>query len=373
MSKKKILFILHEAHITGATINLFRMAKWISENSDISMSFLIKDPGILINDLSRIGKIYLWNVLSVNRKGRFIKIVNNIKRKLYLKKLFVILKNEQFDIIYANTIASSPIIKAISKLNCMVYWHIHELELAINTIGKYHLEAEKYVDMIIANSVSTSMYLNDYGIPSHKIKVVFPIIDYNLITKSKYDYNLKQLLKIPQNAFIIGSSGTGTNRKGINTFIQLAVLIERLVSQKNIYYLWVGKIYEFETISYDINKSGMEDKIILPGEIVDPIPYYNIFDIFISCSKEESFGLSAIEAAALSKPLICFEKTGGLEEIVRQSDNIIIPYLNIIEMANSVIEIYNDKDKQIELGIKASNYVKRFDKDIVMNELVKLL
>ncbi len=72
--------------------------------------------------------------------------------------------------------------------------------------------------------------------------------------------------------------------------------------------------------------------------------------------QRRELGLSAIEAAALGKPVICFEKTGGLEEIVKGADNITVPYMNIIEMAKNIIDFHNDRDKLTRLGKSASEY-----------------
>ena len=370
----KILFVFHEANRTGATLNLLNMVKWLSENSDISMSFLFKENGDLASEVSKIGEVYLWNPDPAKTDQSLLKkVVNYIKKQNNRTSLLKQLKRCNFKLIYANTITISDIIKDLSRLKCKILWHIHELDLAINILGNNHLNAGSYISLFIANSNSTKANLKKHGIDETKIKVLNPIINYNKINSSGFEPGFKQSLGFPDDAFIIGSSGSGTERKGISTFIQLPVIMNYLFPDNKFYYMWIGKIFNSKIIEYDIEKMGMKNRIILPGEQQNPLPFYRIFDIYVSCSKEESFGISAIEAAAMGKPLICFEKTGGLEEIVIQADNITVPYMNIIVMAKKIIELYFDRDKLAYLGMKASKYAKKFDKDLIMPELKKIL
>jgi len=370
----KILFIFHEANRTGATLNLFNMVKWLSENSDISMSFLFKENGNLVNDLSKVGVVYLWNPDPVQTDQSLLKkVVNYIKKRNNRKSLFKQLIKCNFKLIYANTLTSSDIIKDLAPLKCKILWHIHELDLAINILGQNLLDASSYISLFIANSNSTKVNLKKHGIDGTKIKVLNPIINYNKIQSLGFEPGFKQTLRIPDDAFIIGSSGSGTERKGISTFIQLPVIVDYLFPENKFYYMWIGKIFNSKIIEHDIETLGMKNRILLPGEQKNPLPFYRIFDIYISCSKEESFGISAIEAAVMGKPLICFEKTGGLEEIVNQAGNITVPYMNIIVMARKIIELYFDRDKLANLGMKASKYAKKFDEELIMPEFKKIL
>jgi glycosyltransferase involved in cell wall biosynthesis len=370
----KILFVFHEAEYSGASILLLRIVKWLSKNTDFSMSFLLKTNGPLAIQINEIGKVYYWDPVNPVKRSILWKIVNRVKKqKTYQDKLVEQLEKQEFDLIYANTILSSDIIVQVAHFKCIKVWHIHELELAINIIGKQYLGAEKHVNLIIANSLSTFDNLINSGIDVTKIRVIYPIIDRKGIISAVFDPDLKETLGIPGDAFLIGTSGVGIDRKGIHTFVQLPLIVDYLFPANNFYYLWVGKKVNFDIIQHDLNKSGLSKRIIFVGEQDNPFTYYKLFDIFISCSREESFGLSAIEAAALGKPLICFENTGGLEEIVREAENLTVPYLNIVEMARTIIDLYNNRDKLTKLGNKASDYSVKFDQELIMIEFAKTL
>ena len=370
----KILFIFHEAELSGASILLYRMVKWLSENTSISLSFLLMSEGPLMKEINELGRIYFWEETPPRKRTISERILNRIvKLKSWQDLIVDRLEKENFDVVYANTILASEVIIRLAHFKCKKIWHIHELELAISIIGKEHLNAGKYVDLFIANSQSTYNNLVECNIDKERIRIVYPVIDIKSIDDPVKKINLRVLLGIPEAAFIIGTSGTGIDRKGINSFIHLPIIVDHLLPGNKFYYLWVGKIINSEIIDHDLKKSGLTGRVIFSGKQKNPIPYYNIFDIYISCSKEESFGLSAIEAAALGKPVFCFEKTGGLEEIVKGADNITVKYMNIIEMAKNIIDFHNDRDELTGLGKSASEYSKNFDQDLIMGGFTKLI
>jgi L-malate glycosyltransferase len=261
----------------------------------------------------------------------------------------------------------------MAHFNCKIVWHIHELDLAIRCIGKHHLEANKYVHYIIANSKSTMLNLVQNGIDENKIRVHYPFINVKEIQNSSLPFSVRESLEIPSDAFIIGSSGSVIDRKGVQQFILLPLIIDYLFPDNRFYYLWIGKIFNNDIIEYDLENAGIKNKVIFAGEQRNPFPYYKIFDIFVSCSKEESFGLSAIEAAALHKPLMCFKNAGGIEEIIKQAGNSVVPYLNLIEMAKKIIKISSDNNKIRELGNLAFETAKKYEAEIIMPEMYDYL
>jgi glycosyltransferase involved in cell wall biosynthesis len=106
---------------------------------------------------------------------------------------------------------------------------------------------------------------------------------------------------------------------------------------------------------------------------MNPFPYYELFDIFVSFSKEESFGLSALEAAALHKPLVCFKNTGGIEELVEQAGNITIPYLDMIKMGQKLIEMQKDSNMLHQLGCDSYLVAQKYEENIVMPQMYNFL
>lgn len=372
----KVLFVFHHAGITGAALLLYSTVEWLSSNTDIKMSFLLRDDGPLKSELARYGNVYDWN----SELPKQTRLLSRIRRKLFSSKtpqdlLIDRLENEKFDIVYFNTILCSSIIEKLAHFKAKKIWHIHELELAIKTHGTAHLEAKNSIDQVIANSNSTKKNLVNHGFTSSNIHVIYPFIDLEKIKNKAQEFSGKNVLNLPEDAFIIGTSGTAIDTKGVQNFLTLPSILDHLMPGNTCYFVWVGTCPHKQKIivDYDIAKSGNSSRIIFTGEQRNPYPYYKSFNVFVSTSKEESFGLSVIEAAALNKPVMCFKNTGGVEEIVAGSGNVTVDYMDLYQMALELIALYKNRNLMNDLGDKAYAYAKEYDTNIIMPDMLAFL
>ena len=61
---------------------------------------------------------------------------------------------------------------------------------------------------------------------------------------------------------------------------------------------------------------GVAEKIIMPGAVVDPTPYYLSADLFVLSSDYEGFGNVLVEALACGLPVVSTDCPGGPSEIL---------------------------------------------------------
>jgi glycosyltransferase involved in cell wall biosynthesis len=371
----KILFILHEAQLTGATLALYRIAFWLKHNTNITMSFILLEKGELYENLTKLGKVVNWpyyNKTSISFKKI---IIHKIFKKYNQNQILRHLLRENFDIIYFNTIVSSRVATMFSDFKAKKVWHVHEIELATKTIGENYLKAHYLFDIIIANSKSTESYLQSKKIESSKIHVFYPIINTFEITNQCKDSISKSFEDNVKNSFVIGSSGTAMERKGIQAFIITSKIIQEIYPNNNFKFVWVGSIghQEKTMVEYDIEKAGLKDKVYFLGLKNNPYPYYLKFDVFVSTSKEESFGLSLMEAASLKKPIICFDNTGALCELVKNAENIVVPYLDVNKLANEIIKLSKNPIILEDLAKKAGMSAQKYDENTIMPALLSFL
>lgn len=85
------------------------------------------------------------------------------------------------------------------------------------------------------------------------------------------------------------------------------------------------------------------------------IDFYNLLncaDIFLMPSTAEAFGLMAIEAMALGKPVVAFKNT-SLEELISDgNDGLLASYKNSHELAICIKDLINNPEKIQEMGQK---------------------
>jgi glycosyltransferase involved in cell wall biosynthesis len=81
-----------------------------------------------------------------------------------------------------------------------------------------------------------------------------------------------------------------------------------------------------------------------------PADYMAAADVFVLTSREDPYPLVCLEAAALEKPIVCFEGGGGTPEFVEADCGFVVPYLDIIGMADRVISLLDSPDCRDNLG-----------------------
>ena len=159
---------------------------------------------------------------------------------------------------------------------------------------------------------------------------------------------------MPDDAVLIVGGGTASWRKGTDLFIHLA----RAVCQRRsrAYFAWIGggSTWEFE---HDVRVCGLAERIRFTGAVVKPADYLAAADIFVLTSREDPYPLVCLEAAALGKPIVCFEGAGGAPEFVEEDCGFVVPYLDIMEMADRVVSLLDSPDCRLTFGSTARSKV----------------
>lgn len=376
--KTKILFISHEANHSGAPIILLNTIKWLSQNSDYELSVLFQRDGHMINEFSKYTKT-IYKYFNIRHKSRSIsaRIYNKYFLPIDLKNVIKQIHGAKYDIIFANSIASNYFIKNFAKKgDSKIIANILELEFTFHvfkiTVNSGIIKnSDLYICM---NKAVSDNLISSLKVNPDSIKILHPITEYQEKKVDKKVINEK--FKIPADAIIIGASGTVEWRKGADLFIRLALIYKNKYGMDNIYFVWTGNfINETEKykIEHDINKAGLQGKVLFVGEIIEVIDYYSSFDIFTLMSREEALGIVCIENMALGNPVICFEKCGGMEEVADRGAAIKVPYLNIEAMADEINGLILDKEKYLLSSRKSIDYVKdEYDKDKLGKEYIKI-
>ena len=224
---KKIIFIIHEASRTGAPIEMLHFLKWFKQNSNIPFIIVLSRGGILVPEFKKLGYTILIKSDTYSPIF-FIKIIKKIYSIInaYVIKLYLIINfKNKIGLIYSNTIVNGDLCKFLSKLECPIITHVHELNTVIKQSGnKNWKNVIKYTSHFIAASYAVEENLfKKYSIDRNIISVVYefiPKIDSYAQTTKKED--IKKLLNLPADTFIVGGSGTVSLRKGTDIFISIA-------------------------------------------------------------------------------------------------------------------------------------------------------
>lgn len=215
-------------------------------------------------------------------------------------------------------------------------------------VRKYFL---KYFASIVAcNSVFTKELLElKWKLKGPKFKVVYNGAEIN----NEVDYEeVKRIRNCYDNRFIIGTISRLASVKEIPRLVQ--AFKDFLKNHPESILLIVGEGSErgrIEKAAGDL----LNRNIFLVGFKLDVHNYFNAIDITVFPSKNESFGLVAIEAYSAGRPVVVFSDGGGLTEIVK--------LCNPKDIVSSIQELVDRMDyyhKHREGKLDYSNFLEYF-------------
>ena len=95
--------------------------------------------------------------------------------------------------------------------------------------------------------------------------------------------------------------------------------------------------------------------------------------IFPSTQDSESFSVSTVEAEASGTPVIISNTPGLLETTVKDKTSIVISKNNSEELANSIIYLYDNPQKRLEMGLAGRKYaLNNFEYNNCFNKIEKM-
>ncbi|UAB81229.1 glycosyltransferase [Marixanthomonas sp. SCSIO 43207] len=356
----KILFITHNTALAGAPKVMLLFLQWLVVHKPIiEIHVLDMAPGSLDSDFKDCSRKY-YTFSNDNAQSGFTAKV--LKKSGLLGKendtkteLIHTLAQQNFDMVYANTIKTVPLAVSVKKnsIKTKLILHLHELPTVIKLLLPEFENYIKHIDNYITVSETVKEKLiENYKVSVNCVRMVYAFSEISAIPFSKKNFE----------NFKVGSSGFVDWRKGYDIFIQVARYIKKYKPESDITFTWVGTISKKTQIivEADLEKLGLQGKVSFVGVQGDPWSYYKEFDIFILPSREDPFPLVCIEMAMLKKPILCFKDVVGTAEILKHGGGKVIPYLDIEAMAKAIVDYYEDRNHLEEDGERASQLFAQF-------------
>ena len=226
-SRHSILFISHEASLTGAPFVLLHLQRWIKANTDFKLTTLLRRGGPLLPEFAKLGDTI---VLEPSLSGGPRWICGVARRlglgRVYRWRSFQTLRNRSFQLVYSNTVTNGDLLAEVARPTIPVITHVHELAYWIERSGRENWEAvRRHTTHFVAASEAVSENLvQRYQIPANQVSVVhefIPVEQFGRSVDSEQRRKIRSTLGIPPDAFVVGGSGMETWRKGKDLFVQL--------------------------------------------------------------------------------------------------------------------------------------------------------
>lgn len=367
----RILFVSHNASRSGAPLVLLNLMGWIRKNTNIDVETILIEGGELLPEFTQFGPTSVLIRSNPFGRGLFDRASRVVARRMHLNQLLLQtlgrrLSGRRFDLVYANTAAAGPVAQVLSRLQRPIVAHVHELEGAIQTIGQANFNKLRQATMhyIAASGAVRANLVGNHEIPASAVTVVHEFIappEQRGDAGSDARLLLKDRLGLPPDALVLGGCGRMDRGKGIDLFVQLAHRVRRQVSERPVYFVWIGpesSYVKMAELARDLLLSELQEVFHLPGSVPDAARMIAGFDVFALTSREDSFPLVSLEAAAAGAPVLCFERAGGAPEFVEDDSGFVVPFLDVEAMAARATQLLRDDDLRRRLGENAARKVR---------------
>jgi len=354
-----ILFIGHDASLTGAPKSLLYIIKHLKKRCDQEIMIILQRDGELMEEYQKLGRVFVWNEQIEGTPSLLKRIYNRFfnNNDSRQKKIINFLIKNKPDVIFNNTIANGCILERLSELGSPIISRIPDMNFSIkvfNTQGNSADLTFKNTYHFISPSLAAKQNLvKNHGIRAENVSVCYGSIPNYEIDASRKPLEIKEQLGIPTDAFVVLGCGNPGWRKGSDLFMKVADIVANENGNKDIHFIWVGgKQNSGGYIQMDCERDIFElnGNFHLTGEVINTKTYYALADMFLMTSREDPFPLVNLEAGAHGLPIVCFDKSGGTEEFVNEKCGFIVPYADTASMAEKVLLMKNNPELKKELS-----------------------
>ncbi len=119
-----------------------------------------------------------------------------------------------------------------------------------------------------------------------------------------------------------------------------------------------------------IIKLSLEKEVSLMGNVTNVQDFLSEADIYLHSAYYEPFGLVLLEAMAAGLPVITLDGKGNRDIIEEGKNGYMIYEQDAEKFAARIIQLWNDKQKMLEISSYAQQYAKKYD---IVNYVDKLL
>lgn len=376
--RAKIIFVSHEATLTGAPILLLNILLHLKDKVPYDFVIVLGRTGPVRARFEEVGQVIVYpELMATGRQARLLqrfRLLDKHNAK-QVQQAFAF----EVKLIFSNTIANGDLVEAINFSKAPVITYVHELAYAVQAQDPVAVaKVQQHTRRFLAGSGAVRQQLLTMGVMAEKIAVVPSSVPYEALVSQLAAITVLQVraeLRLEAHHQIVVAVGTAEWRKGSDLFVQVASLLVR--EQAHVHFVWVGGVVnspEHWRMQYDIDHLGLTSRVHLIPVTPDYLKYIALADVFVLPSREDPFPLVVLEAAVAGKPTVCFANTGGSPEFVGTENGVVVPYGNVAAMAASLSTLLANAPARIAKGEHARELVQRkYNIPVVAGQILQTL
>ncbi len=224
----------------------------------------------------------------------------------------------------------------------------------------------KSMDYIWTNGYDTKEYLKKKGFESI---IIYNGVDIRkLMKQSAVSYETANVTGKRPVLVTIGSIG---EIKGYGSIIEAVnILKEKYMIEVDFVGIGKGNVHQYDSL---ISKYGIESQIHLLGEHRDVVRYAKMADCTLCLGEGGGISMAALESMVSKTIVIAWDKPVYRQIIEHMKNGILVEYMNIEKLAESIKWVIDNKDKCEIIGDNAAKSVSIYDWDNIVESISKEL
>ena len=370
MPGPRLLIIGPAATRSGAPLLLLHLIRWMKRTTDYQLSALMtRDGGIGDEFAAELPTHYFdqteatpYAIVSwFRRRGP----VARRRRAKLIAARRAATGVWPPDLVFCASVGAGDVLDALGPYPCPVVVGVHEMRYALGAItwvtgGAAAVMTRHATHYVAGSDAVRRTLLHDHGVPDNRVTVVHdfvPTADFPPPPLPEPSAAIREAAGVPAGAAVVGVVATVEWRKGADLLVSLARLFPATdAAGRPVHFVWVGggPPAEVSQLRFDVETAGVDGHVHVVGATGRTVDWYPLFDVLAMLAREDPMPLVAAEAAASGVPIVCFDRSGGVPELVGDDAGRVVPYLDLVAFAGACMEVLNDRPLRVRLGRRAS-------------------
>ena len=242
---------------------------------------------------------------------------------------------------------------------------------------RHRLAATAATAVVVLNAEDRERIIRWQGVPRDKIRVIPHGVDceqFHFDPRGRLRY--RQAWGIGEGngnpPLVVGAAGRLSGEKGMDLLIEAAA---RLVAAKvPVRIVIAGQGRERDALMDLAARRGVAEVVRLLDFVEDMSAYYSAVDVFVLCSRTESFGLALAEAMACERTVIGTPTAGAMRQIDHRHTGWQLKTFSPVELADALAAIYRDPHGRERMGMAArESVIREFSIDLTLERTLRAL
>src|SRR6185295_6842183 len=205
-----------------------------------------------------------------------------------------------------------------------------------------------FVQRAVAISPAVANCLADGGVPPERTQLIYEAVDPAQLRPAVDRGATRAALGARPADCVLLALAALIHRKGLDLLLDA---LARLAAQGLHPLLWIaGEGPEHAALAAQAVRLGLQASVRFLGQRRDSADLLAACDVFVLPSRREGLGVSALEAMAAGRPVVCSAVGGLKDSVVDGRTGLLVPPEDVPRLADALTRIVRDDQLRIRLG-----------------------